>query len=117
MATLPPTWFYDYARERCLHGRIAPFLSPAGNGYAVCAGLLHIRKGKQVNNELLTRDEVLAFLKCSRSCLYVLMESRGFPRPIKLGAANRWLRSEVESWVEHKATDRANRGIPEFPHV
>lgn len=65
-----------------------------------------------METELLTRDEVLLFLKCSRSSLYVLMESQGFPRPIKLGTANRWIKSEVEAWIEHKATDRADGKSP-----
>ena len=49
---------------------------------------------------LLTRDEVLTRLKISRATLYALMERDGFPRPIKLGASNRWLKLEVDGWLE-----------------
>ena len=59
-------------------------------------------------NELLTLDEVLALLKCARSTLYVLMESHGFPRPIKVSSANRWLRAEVEAWLDRQAAIRRN---------
>ena len=56
--------------------------------------------------DLLTRDEVLALLKCSLSTLYVLMESHGFPRPLKVSTANRWLRTEVEAWLDRQADER-----------
>ena len=59
-------------------------------------------------NELMTLDEVLALLKCSRSTLYVLMDSHGFPRPIKVSSANRWLRTEVEAWLDRQAAIRRN---------
>ena len=57
-------------------------------------------------NDLLTRDEVLALLKCARSTLYVLMESHGFPRPLKLSTANRWVTTEVEAWLARQADER-----------
>ena len=59
-------------------------------------------------NDLLTRDEVLALLKCSRSTLYVLMDSQGFPRPLKVSTANRWLRTEVDAWLDRQAAIRRN---------
>ena len=51
-------------------------------------------------NDLLTRNEVLAILKVSRATLYVFMERDDFPRPVKLGNCNRWPRFEVEGWLE-----------------
>ena len=57
-------------------------------------------------NDLLTRDEVLAQLKCARSTLYVLMDSQGFPRPLKIATANRWLRTEVDAWLDRQAAVR-----------
>ena len=59
-------------------------------------------------NELMTLDEVLALLKCSRSTLYGLMDSHGFPRPIKVSSVNRWLRAEVEAWLDRQAAIRRN---------
>lgn len=62
--------------------------------------------GKEVNqevnapeNELLTRDEVMSLLKISRASLYKFMEADGFPKPIKLGKTNRWLKGEVSEWL------------------
>ena len=61
-----------------------------------------------MSDDLLTRDDVLARLKCARSTLYALMDSQGFPRPVKLGAANRWLRTEIDAWLERQALLRVN---------
>ena len=60
-------------------------------------------------NELLTCDEVLDLLKCARSTLYVLMETQGFPRPIKFGTANRWFKTEVDAWLDRQAAVRSHR--------
>jgi len=35
---------------------------------------------------------------------YKLIQHGEFPKPIKLGRSSRWLRSEVELWVESKIT-------------
>ena len=48
---------------------------------------------------LLTRHEVQDMLKCSRSALYSWMENAAFPKPKKLGRANRWFQVEIEEWV------------------
>ena len=56
--------------------------------------------------DYLTRDEVLAIVKCSKSQLYNLMAGDGFPRPIKVRTSNRWIRSEVEEWFAAKVLDR-----------
>ena len=73
------------------------------------AGLLHYREARLTRtqkNDLLTRDEVLARLQIARSTLYSLMATSGFPKPLKLGTANRWLRSEVDNWLDHQAAMR-----------
>ena len=57
-------------------------------------------------SDLMTIAEVLDRLRCSRSSLYVWMDSQQFPRPLKFGTANRWLRGEVDAWVERQAAGR-----------
>ena len=64
-------------------------------------------------NDLLTRDEVLDLLSISRSALYQLMESHGFPRPIKvLEQSNRWIRAEIDAWLGERP--RANIKVREL---
>ncbi|MCZ6654695.1 MAG: helix-turn-helix domain-containing protein [Planctomycetota bacterium] len=49
--------------------------------------------------ELLNVQEVAAVLKVSPRTVYRLSDSRGMPRPYKLGALVRWSRVAVEEWV------------------
>ena len=50
--------------------------------------------------DLMTLNDVMARLRVSRATIYVLMERKGFPLPLKLGRSNRWTRFEVEAWLE-----------------
>ena len=59
--------------------------------------------------ELFTRDNVLAVLKVSRASLYKFIAVDGFPKPIKVGAVNRWRSEEVESWLASRP--RANMHV------
>ena len=56
--------------------------------------------------DLLTPDEVLAMTKIARATLYKMMELHGFPRPVKLGRSNRWLRKEVLAWLAQRPRAR-----------
>ena len=59
--------------------------------------------------DYLTRDEMLAIVKCSKSQIYNLMEFDDFPRPIKVGSSNRWIRAEVEAWFDAKIMKRGSK--------
>lgn len=52
--------------------------------------------------ELLNVHEVAKILSYkSRATIYNLMESAGFPSPVRVGARTvRWLRADVVAWVE-----------------
>ena len=56
--------------------------------------------------EILTLAEVLDVLKCSRSTIYQLMKTAGFPRPLKVGRDNRWQAAEVADWLARQAAAR-----------
>ena len=54
-------------------------------------------------DDLLTRDDVLDLLTVTRTTLYRMMKSDGFPLPIKIGEQSlRWNRGEIDAWLEHK---------------
>ena len=85
------------------------FLGPAKERFMPnLAGLLYCMGGQTLmtQSDLLRRDEVQARLKCARSTLYALMNEAGFPRPIKLGTANRWIKTEVDAWLDRQAENR-----------
>lgn len=54
---------------------------------------------------LLRRNEVERLIGLKRSALYKLMQSGGFPKPVRLSArAVAWRQSEVAAWIENRET-------------
>lgn len=47
----------------------------------------------------LTLKDVKAKTGLGTSTIYRYMESRGFPKQIKLGEAVRWVESEIDAWA------------------
>ena len=39
---------------------------------------------------------------------YKLIQEGVFPKPIKMGRASRWLRSDLEEWLQAKINDSRN---------
>ncbi len=46
----------------------------------------------------------------SRPYIYLLINRNEFPRPVKLGRASAWLRSEVLQWVAKRIAERDCKG-------
>jgi prophage regulatory protein len=46
-------------------------------------------------------------LKTCKSNIYKLIETQGFPRPLKIGRASRWIRHEVDEWLDSIAANRS----------
>jgi excisionase family DNA binding protein len=53
------------------------------------------------NDDLLTREELLAYLKISRGTLYKLMKQNAFPY-IKLERKVLFRKSDIDTWLESK---------------
>ncbi|SAE33041.1 phage transcriptional regulator AlpA [Enterobacter cloacae] len=45
---------------------------------------------------------ITAFSGLSDKWFYKLIQDGQFPKPIKMGRSSRWLRSEVEAWVQQR---------------
>lgn len=45
---------------------------------------------------------ITEFTGCSDKWFYKLIQEGLFPKPIKLGRSSRWLKSEVEDWVQQR---------------
>ena len=90
-----------------MHGRGFCFPKTLGVGHAD-PGVFSFSGGEVLANEqvVITLDEVLATLKCSRSSLYAWIQEQGFPKPLKFGSSSRWLAAEVKAWIERRADDR-----------
>jgi predicted DNA-binding transcriptional regulator AlpA len=42
----------------------------------------------------------------SRAYAYELVAANKFPKPVKIGAASRWVTAEVDAWIEARIAER-----------
>ena len=47
---------------------------------------------------------------------YKLIQDGNFPKPIKFGRSSRWLKSEVEAWVQERIQCSRPRGLGQVPN-
>ncbi|WP_447870015.1 helix-turn-helix transcriptional regulator [Serratia fonticola] len=45
---------------------------------------------------------ITGLLQMTDKWIYKLIKDGAFPRPIKLGRSSRWLKSEVENWLQER---------------
>lgn len=55
----------------------------------------------RVEDPLIDMVFITHYTGMSDKWFYKLMKDGKFPKPIKLGRASRWYRSEVETWLEN----------------
>lgn len=55
-----------------------------------------------LNDKLIDMAFITAFSGLSDKWFYKLIQDGLFPKPIKMGRSSRWLRSEVEAWVQQR---------------
>ena len=48
---------------------------------------------------LLSRSQVCEVVNLRPTSIYSAMENEGFPQPLKIGKAARWVRSDIEQWI------------------
>ncbi|HEJ0329030.1 AlpA family transcriptional regulator [Serratia marcescens] len=57
-----------------------------------------------LNDKMVNMIFITEFTGCSDKWFYKLIQEGEFPKPIKLGRSSRWLKSEVENWVQQRIT-------------
>lgn len=55
-----------------------------------------------LNDQLVDMKFITQFSGLTDKWFYKLISEGSFPKPIKMGRASRWLKSEVEQWVQQK---------------
>ena len=55
---------------------------------------------------LVSISEVESQVALKKSTLYELIAVGEFPSPIKVGRASRWLLSEIQAWIDERASQR-----------
>jgi prophage regulatory protein len=53
-------------------------------------------------------EEVLQIVPQSRSGIYYNMKKGLFPKPVKFGRLSRWLRKDIEKYIENCINKRGN---------
>lgn len=48
---------------------------------------------------------ITKYTGCSDKWFYKLIQGGLFPKPIKMGRSSRWLKSEIEAWVQQRITE------------
>mgnify|MGYP000851152555 CR=1 FL=1 len=62
-----------------------------------------------LNDQLVDMAFITTYTKMTDKWFYKLISEGLFPKPIKLGRSSRWLKSEVEAWVQQRiAVSRDN---------
>ncbi|HEN3378323.1 TPA: helix-turn-helix transcriptional regulator [Yersinia enterocolitica] len=58
-----------------------------------------------LNDQLVDMAFITGFTQLTDKWFYKLIQLGEFPKPIKLGRSSRWLKSEVEAWIQQRITD------------
>ena len=58
-----------------------------------------------LNDQLVDMAFITTYTKMTDKWFYKLISEGLFPKPIKLGRSSRWLKSEVEAWVQQRIAD------------
>ncbi|EOX0541097.1 helix-turn-helix transcriptional regulator [Klebsiella aerogenes] len=55
-----------------------------------------------LNDQLVTMAFITRLTGLTDKWFYFLIKNGEFPKPIKLGRSSRWLKSEVETWLQQR---------------
>ena len=58
-----------------------------------------------LNDQLVDMAFITTYTEMTDTWFYKLISEGLFPKPIKLGRSSRWLKSEVEAWVQQRIAD------------
>lgn len=57
-----------------------------------------------LNDKMVDMVFITEYTGLSNKWFYKLIQTGEFPKPIKLGSSSRWLKSDVENWVQQRIT-------------
>lgn len=58
-----------------------------------------------LNDQLVDMTFITTYTEMTDKWFYKLISEGQFPKPIKLGRSSRWLKSEVETWMQQRIAD------------
>ncbi|ATX01343.1 hypothetical protein CU079_06780 [Citrobacter freundii] len=58
-----------------------------------------------LNDQFVDMAFITTYTEMTDKWFYKLISEGMFPRPIKLGRSSRWLKSEVETWLQQRIAE------------
>ncbi|EMR0738763.1 AlpA family transcriptional regulator [Citrobacter sp. Cb022] len=58
-----------------------------------------------LSDQLVDMAFITTYTEMTDKWFYKLISEGQFPKPIKLGRSSRWLKSEVETWMQQRIAD------------
>jgi prophage regulatory protein len=55
-----------------------------------------------MNDKLLTMNDLVEMFQVSRVAIYDWIEKEGFPKPLKIGRSARWIKKDIEVYINDK---------------
>ena len=55
---------------------------------------------------LLSFNPLSTYVSMGRSRIYALIDDCNFPPPIKIGRSSRWVKSEIDAWIDKQIAAR-----------
>ena len=65
-------------------------------------------KAALLEDEFIDMKFITRLTGLSDKWFYKLIQEGVFPKPIKMGRASRWLKSDLEEWLQAKVNDSRN---------
>ncbi|WP_368949434.1 helix-turn-helix transcriptional regulator [Enterobacter ludwigii] len=66
-----------------------------------------------LSDQMVDMKFITAFTGLTDKWFYKLIKEKKFPKPIKLGRASRWFKSEVEKWLNERIEESREEEQPE----
>lgn len=66
-----------------------------------------------LSDQMVDMKFITTFTGLTDKWFYKLIKEKKFPKPIKLGRASRWFKSEVEKWLKERIEESREEEQPE----
>ena len=70
-----------------------------------------------LSDQMVDMKFITAFTGLTDKWFYKLIKEKKFPKPIKLGRASRWFKSEVEKWLKERIEESREEEQPEEKYL
>lgn len=66
-----------------------------------------------LSDQMVDMKFITTFTGLTDKWFYKLIKEKKFPKPVKLGRASRWFKSEVEKWLKERIEESRGKNLVE----